>query len=220
MSATSACSLERSSSECSSTEPLNPSYIWEWSYQREQNPSFLIKLCARSQSCCFLDDFHRNWILSSQPSADTCFSQQQVSSPLGWTDIIKGQILKARKCLKLETCWGNWVKAPNTGLGLRRPFGLGLTIFFLSCPVNYYRGFVTQLYLLMKWMFPLSNLLLNKPHTSGRNKGFIRNIYSQEKYIPFLAHWKNSPKYSSHRPAKSGKACWEKNLTALLLPNI
>lgn len=130
MSATSACSLERSSSEFSSTEPLNPSYIWKWSYQREQNPSFLIKLCARSQSRCFLDDFHRNWILSSQPSADTCFSQQQVSSPLGWTDIIKGQVLKARKCLKLETCWGNWVKAPNTGLGLRRPFGLGLTIFF------------------------------------------------------------------------------------------
>ena len=131
MSATSAFSLKRSSSEFSSMEPLNPSYIWEWSHQREQNPIILIKLCARSQSHCFLDDFHRNWILSSQPRADTSFSQQQVSSPLGWTDIIKGQVLKARKCLNLETCWGNWVKTPNTELGLRRPFGLGLAIFFV-----------------------------------------------------------------------------------------
>lgn len=131
MSATSAFSLKRSSSEFSSMEPLNPSYIWEWSHQREQNPIILIKLCARSQSHCFLDDFHRNWILSSQPRADTSFSQQQVSSPLGWTDIIKGQVLKARKCLNLEICWGNWVKTPNTELGLRRPFGLGLAIFFV-----------------------------------------------------------------------------------------
>ena len=131
MSATSAFSLKRSSSEFSSMEPLNPSYIWEWSHQREQNPIILIKLCARSQSHCFLDDFHRNWILSSQPRADTSFSQQQVSSPLGWTDIIKGQVLKARKCLNLETCWSNWVKTPNTELGLRRPFGLGLAIFFV-----------------------------------------------------------------------------------------
>ena len=110
-------------------EPLNPSYIWEWSYQREQNPSFLIKLCARSQSRCFLDDFHRNCILSSQPSADTCFSQQQVSSPLGWTDIFKGQ--------KMPESWNllrQLSQGPNAGLGLRRPFGLGLTIFFCHVP--------------------------------------------------------------------------------------
>lgn len=36
---------------------LNPSYVWEGSYQREQVSSYLIKPYARSQGHCLLDDF-------------------------------------------------------------------------------------------------------------------------------------------------------------------
>lgn len=150
-----------------------------------------------------------SWVISTEPSSFLLVKYRHVlqwtASPLVWTDIIEDQKIPESWKLLRQLSHGSkyWVRAQAT-------FLFWLYNFF-GHVINYDRGFVTQLYPLIKWMFLLSYWLFNKPQIPGRNVGFIWNSSSQKKYLLSVAHRKPLHKCSSRRLAEQGIALlWEK----------